>query len=268
MVSGKLNPYENMAIDEAIFNGVIAGTSDPTIRFYDWDPPTASFGYHQQAEKEIDFDRLDSLGWGLVRRPTGGRLVLHIEEVTYAVIGPLSGYLEGSLTQSYSAISIALAEGLKSLGVDVEFEKGELSPHHQREANNPCFTSSSRYELKVEGKKIVGSAQVRRNNALLQHGSIVLNHDQGRVVDVLPGIEDSKREKLKRFLGRKSVAINQVLDEKVDFETATKSFSKGFMMAWSEDEFYSQDHLTALEKGEVEELIKKKYSNKNWNQRI
>ncbi len=260
MVSGKLKPNENMAIDEAILNGVIAGTSDPTIRFYDWDPPTASLGYHQQFEKEVDFNQLNSFGWGIVKRPTGGRLVLHIDEVTYAVIGPMEGYLAGNLTQSYSSISLALAEGLRLLDVEVEFEKGSLSTHHQREANNPCFTSSSRYELKYEGKKMVGSAQVRRQNALLQHGSILLDHDQSRVVDIMPDLDDLKRERLKKFLAKKSIAINQVRNKKVEFSEAVSCFIEGFQKIWEKDEFYFEDKLSIEEQEEVTELIGSKYS--------
>lgn len=267
MVSGKMSPNENMATDEAILNGVMAGSSDPTIRFYDWDPPTASFGFHQKIESEIDYSLLENKGWGVVRRPTGGRLVLHIDEVTYAVIGPMEGYLNGNLTESYSAISLALAEGFKGLGIDVDFEKGSLSAAHQRKESNPCFSSSSRYELNYQRKKIVGSAQVRKQHALLQHGSILLNHDQGKVVEILPGLDEEQREKLRKYLSKKTISINQILEEKIDFSKAVKSFSKGFIKAWGKDEFFFQNQMTSQEKEEVRELIKYKYSKENWNQR-
>ena len=236
--SGKKSPAENMAIDEAILNGIIAGTSPSTIRFYDWVPSTASIGYNQEAEKEIDFALLEKMGFGFVRRPTGGRLVLHDEEITYAVIVPTIEKFAGNVTDSYSEISRALAEGLRLLGVNVEFEKGNLSASHQRQNANPCFTSSSRYELTFERKKIVGSAQVRRENALLQHGSILLNHDQSKVAHLLPNLENKQREKLANSLTKKTISINQILDTKINFSDAISCFIAGFKKKWNCDYFY------------------------------
>ncbi|HNX00587.1 MAG TPA: biotin/lipoate A/B protein ligase family protein, partial [Candidatus Cloacimonadota bacterium] len=167
-MQNKIAPEENMAIDEAILIGLENGFSEPTIRFYDWNPPTVSFGYHQDAEKETDMARIFSKGYGLIRRPTGGRLVLHKNEITYAVIAPLADHLQGNVIDVYSEVSQALAEGFRIMGIQVNFEKGSLSSREQREAHNPCFSSSSRYELSYQGKKIVGSAQVRKNNLFLQ----------------------------------------------------------------------------------------------------
>ena len=150
--SGKKSPAENMAIDEAILEAVITGKSLPTIRFYDWNPSTASCGYNQKVDDEVDFSALEKFGFGFVRRPTGGRLVLHDQEITYSVIAPIEGKFAGSVTQAYSVISLALAEGLREMGVDVELEKGSLDSKHQRQAANPCFSSSSKYELKCQNK--------------------------------------------------------------------------------------------------------------------
>ena len=122
LISGKLNSAENMAIDEAIFNCVQAGRSLPTIRFYDWEPSTVSCGYNQEVAKEVDLLALKQHGFGFIRRPTGGRLVLHDNEVTYAVIGPAVGKLSGNVTESYSEISKALAKGLELMGIGVDFE--------------------------------------------------------------------------------------------------------------------------------------------------
>ena len=112
LIDGKLSPAENMALDEAIFECVQDGRSLPTIRFYNWEPSTVSCGYNQEVAKEVDFAELKKHDYGFVRRPTGGRLVLHNNEVTYAVISPFEGRLSGNVTESYSEISKALAKGL------------------------------------------------------------------------------------------------------------------------------------------------------------
>jgi lipoate-protein ligase A len=267
IVSDKLSAAENMAIDEAVFNGVMNGTSPPTIRFYDWQKPTASFGYNQVWEKEIDPDLLQEFDFDLVRRPTGGRLVLHYDEVTYAVIAPAVGKLSGNVTQSYSEISRALKEGFSHMGMDVDLEKGDLSAEHQRQEKNPCFTSSSRYELKYKNKKIVGSAQVRKKDVILQHGSILLNHDQSKVADILPGLVPEQRERVRKYLSRKSTSINRNLSEPIDFYHATEHFKIGFETAWEADHFSYLEDFGKSEKKEIRRLILEKYSTADWNKR-
>ncbi len=264
---GKLSPAENMAIDDAIFELIQEGKSTPLIRFYDWNPPTLSLGYHQNAEKEVDFAKLEEVGYGFVRRPTGGRLVLHKNEVTYAVIAPNDEHLAGNVLKSYGDISLALAEGLKLLGIKVEFEQKELSSFSQREPVNPCFNSSSKYELAVQGKKIVGSAQVRKNGVLLQHGSIILDENQREIANLMPGLSDKMRERLASMMDNKTISINQVLNTKLPYEEAVSKFALGFKQAWSEDIFEEIEDLQDFEKKRVGKLIKKKYSTDMWNLR-
>jgi lipoyl(octanoyl) transferase len=267
VVSDKLSSAGNMAVDEAILNGVIAGTSPPTIRFYDWLLPTASYGYNQSWEKEIDLDLVKKNNFDYVRRPTGGRLVLHFDEVTYAVIAPAEDQLSGNVIQSYSEISRALKGGFMLMGLEVDLERGELSAQHQRENLNPCFTSSSRYELKFKGKKIAGSAQVRKKNTILQHGSILLNHDQSKVADILPGLDSEQRKRVGKFLTRKSTAINRILPQKLSFLQAAEYLKNGFKTAWDTDQFNEKDVFMAHEINEVEQLISEKYSSDLWNKR-
>lgn len=267
IVTGKLSAAENMAIDEAVFNGIMNGTSSPTIRFYDWQKPTASYGYNQSWEKEIDPALLEKYDFDFVRRPTGGRLVLHYDEVTYAVIAPAVGKLSGNVTQSYAEISKALKAGFLQMGLEVDLEKGDLSAEHQRQAKNPCFTSSSRYELKYQNKKIVGSAQIRKKDVILQHGSILLNHDQSKVADILPGLVPEQRERVRNYLMRKSTSINSNLAEPLDFSLAVEHLKKGFETAWNTDVFSYSEDIGQNEKMEAERLIFEKYSSLDWNQR-
>lgn len=265
--SGKLSAAENMAIDEAILLGNIAGTSPATIRFYEWELPTASVGYNQVAEKEVDFALLENLNYDFVRRPTGGRLVLHKDEITYSVISKTEERLEGNITKSYSEISKALATGLQKIGVNVAFEKGELSSAHQREENNPCFTSASKYELKYNRKKIVGSAQVRKENCLLQHGSILLDNGQGIVADILPNLDQEKRNKLKKYLNKKTICINEIIENPIDFNEGVEKLIEGIRKNWHEDKFFLTKEINDIEKEIVEDLVKNKYSTIEWNRK-
>ena len=267
LTQGKLSPAENMATDDAIFELIQEGKSQPLIRFYDWNPPTLSLGYHQNAGKEVDFKLLEKYQYGFVRRPTGGRLVLHKDEITYAVISPNDEHLAGNVLKSYGNISLALAEGLRLLGIEVEFEQKELSTFSQREAVNPCFNSSSKYELVVQGKKIVGSAQVRKNNVLLQHGSIILTENQREIAYLMPDISDKMRARLAQLMDNKTITINQVLKKTVAYDVAVEKFVQGFKKAWANDEFEDISDLEEFEKEKVRELIKNKYSTDKWNLR-
>ena len=261
---GKLSPEMNMAIDEAVFLEVIRGNSKPTLRFYDWNPPTLSYGYNQNIDKEIDFDLAKKKGFGYVRRPTGGRMVLHKDEVTYSVIAPIAGNLEGNITNSYSAISQALAAGLNRLGIQAEFEKGTLSSSHQRKATNPCFTSSSKYELKLGNKKIVGSAQVRKKNCLLQHGAILLNYDQMEIAEILPNLTASERNKIGNYIKRKTTAINDNIEKKISFDVAVQNLILGFKDNWKNNEF-AVGKLLERENKLAKKLASCKYSQDVWN---
>lgn len=265
--TGKMSAAENMAIDEAIMEAIIVGKSLPTIRFYDWNIPTASCGYNQTISQEIDFTALEKFGYAFVRRPTGGRLVLHNQEITYSVITPIEGKFSGSITEAYSIISQALAEGLKKMGVNVEFERGDLTSKHQREESNPCFTSSSKFELKYKRKKIVGSAQLRRENVLLQHGSILLDNDQGKVAYLLPNIKEKQQEKLSAYLSRKTICINQVLPNPISTQEAIDILEIGFRESWSDDIFSNHNDLTQYEIEISTQLANSKYLTDEWNKR-
>lgn len=267
LISGKLSPAENMAIDEALFSEVISGNSLPVLRFYDWEPASVSIGYNQIAEKEVDFAALEKFGFGFVRRPTGGRMVLHQDEVTYSVIAPAKGRFRGSVTSSYSEISKALAVGLGKLDIHTDFERGVLNSEGQREHVNPCFNSVSKYELTYQGKKIVGSAQVRKEDCILQHGSILLNSDQNQIASLLPEIDDDRRKKIQNLMKKKTTAINLILSESVTFSDIVQNLLAGFKDAWKEDEFVVNGSLSDEVKRKIFQLKKEKYNSIKWNKR-
>lgn len=161
-----------MAVDEALMASARSGRV--TLRLYRWSPPCLSFGRHQRARGRYDAGAAEERGIDLVRRPTGGRAVYHHRELTYAVTAPAD--LWGGLGPSYRRINRALARGLSRLGVDVEAAAGDgRAPGLSGRA---CFRDPLPGELVAAGRKLVGSAQWRRDGALLQHGSVLLHDDQ------------------------------------------------------------------------------------------
>ena len=172
----------NMAVDEALLLSYEAGQSPPTLRVYTWFSPTLSLGYAQNVEKEIDVAACRQHGVTLVRRPTGGRAVLHDQEATYSVVMPLRlADREASITEHYHRIGVALAAALRHAGLAVRLERPSVLAAAPRSASPACFAAMSRYELSATGRKLVGSAQKRGRRSLLQHGSIPLSMDRQRL---------------------------------------------------------------------------------------
>jgi len=162
----------NMAVDEVLLDAVAAGTAPPTLRFYEWTPPCLSLGYFQPFDV-IDVDGCRALGVDVVRRPTGGRAILHDRELTYSVVLPAAVLgQDGGVLPSYYRLSLALQDGLRRLGVPAT-----LAPESagSSAAHGPvCFDRPSAHEILLHGRKLVGSAQMRRGGGLLQHGSILI----------------------------------------------------------------------------------------------
>ena len=161
-----------MALDEALLQDA-ARTGRPTLRLYRWSPPCLSFGRNEPALARYDRAAIDRLGLDVVRRPTGGRAVWHDAELTYAVAAPIAAF--GTLAESYRAIHARLAAALRTLGA-----VAELAPRGRAAGvgDGPCFATPVGGEVLVNGKKVVGSAQVRHASAFLQHGSILLDGSQ------------------------------------------------------------------------------------------
>ena len=215
----------NMAIDAAILETVGRGLVLPTLRLYAWDPPCLSLGYNQPFS-DVDLNRLGSRGWDLVRRPTGGRAILHSDELTYSVIGPKSDpRLEGGLMDSYRRISRALFAGLDKLGLPVEVHSGKNPlAHHQP----VCFENPSDFEITVKGKKIIGSAQARKKKGILQHGSLPLTGDLTRITDVLVYPSQEPRSQAGQTLLEKADTVSGVLGREISWEMAAESFQEAF----------------------------------------
>lgn len=265
--SGNCTPSFNMACDEALLMWHSEGKIKPTIRFYGWNPPTLSIGYFQTVEKEIDMDAVKFHKFGFVRRPTGGRAVLHDQELTYSVIvSEAHPKMPQSVTEAYRVISEGILEGFKELGLDAYFAipktSGELD-----ELKNPrssvCFDAPSWYELVVEGRKVAGSAQTRQKGVILQHGSILLDIDE----EVLFSLFKFKNERLKSRMmeafKNKAVSINRLTKKSVSIDQAKLAFKHGFQKGLGielEPYVLNEEQLHII-KGIEEE----KYLNEDWN---
>lgn len=174
----------NMAVDEALLEGVAAGSSPATLRFYGWGPACLSLGYFQPFSV-VDSAACRAMGIDIVRRPTGGRAILHDRELTYSVTLPAAvlGHDSGILP-SYQRISGALQVGLRAVGVTTERAPVSAAPT-SAEKGAICFDRPSAYEILAEGRKLVGSAQTRRGSAILQHGSILIEPRLERLIACL-----------------------------------------------------------------------------------
>jgi len=188
--TGFSNGYENMAIDEAIFLSCQQGKSLPTIRFYGWAPPAISLGYFQKVEEAIDMEACAKRGIDVVRRLSGGRAVLHDQELTYSLICP-EGIppFTNNILETYKIISECLISALNNLHLHVNwvtFRNKHRSFAHLHKKSASCFSSPSWYEITIDGKKFCGSAQKRGGGVFLQHGSILLELDAEMLAEVLP----------------------------------------------------------------------------------
>ncbi|WP_456279607.1 octanoyltransferase LipM [Bacillus sp. K7] len=265
--SGNAYPAFNMALDEALLYWHSEKKIPPVIRFYGWNPATLSVGYFQNIKKEINFEAVHKYNLGFVRRPTGGRGVLHDQELTYSVIvSEEHPEMPATVTEAYRVISEGILQGFRNLGLDAYFaiprtEKEKESLKNPR--SSVCFDAPSWYELVVEGRKVAGSAQTRQKGVILQHGSILLDLDEDKLFDLFLYPSERVRERMQRNFKNKAVAINELTEKRVTMDEARKAFKEGF-------ETGLNIHLEPYElsQGEldfVQHLAETKYASDEWN---
>lgn len=254
----------NMAVDEAILETAGRGETPPTLRLYAWDPACLSLGYAQPAS-DVDPIRLQERGWELVRRPTGGRAVLHVDELTYSVAGPLDEpRLAGTVLEAYNRLAQALMEALRLLGLSVEVQ--EHARRSERGNSNPvCFEMPSTYEITVGGRKLVGSAQARRREGVLQHGSLPLTGDLTRILQVLVFRDEPSRLRAASRLLERATTVESALGRPVSWETAAQAYVAAFGPVLGLD--LRPDDLSAGEKARAAELVDQKYARPDWTGR-
>ncbi|RDI41175.1 lipoate--protein ligase family protein [Falsibacillus pallidus] len=265
--SGNCSPSFNMALDEALLDWHSEGKIPPTIRFYGWDPATLSVGYFQKVEKEINMDAVRENKLGFVRRPTGGRGVLHDQELTYSVIvSEEHPEMPKTVTEAYRVISEGILKGFHELGLEAYFAVPRTEDERSS-LKNPrsavCFDAPSWYELVVEGRKVAGSAQTRQKGVILQHGSILLDLDEDLLFSLFKYPSERVKERMQKAFKSKAVAINEISSRKVDLHMAKEAFKKGFEEGLNiELEPYT---LTEDELSYVNQIAKERYESDEWN---
>jgi lipoyl(octanoyl) transferase len=249
-----------MAIEEAVLRYVGRGESPPTIRFFGWSPPCVSLGYGQRAQDELDIGACTRLGYSWLRRPTGGRAILHMDEVTYSLAMPLSDPRAwGGILGSYQRISRGLVLGLESMGAAVD--RSEPGPT-QAAVSAACFDQPSSYEITYRGRKLVGSAQVRRRNGMLQHGSMPVRGEVDGIVEVLL-LGPERRSDLSRRLRERATTLESVLGILVDPASVVKAISRG--LADALDVELVEGALSASEQQWASTVGLAKYHDESWN---
>jgi len=282
---GVFDAVTNMAIDEALLELHLQGKTPATLRFYGWEPPAVSFGYSQKVSPRT-VEKVRAAGYDAVRRPTGGRAVLHEGELTYCFVGagpkqdgidfrpdaeialegaapsywleqgsPYEGFLPGSINQAYKEICDALIYGLRELGVAASLGRSNSAYKDYED----CFQATTQADLQFEGKKIVGSAQLRRRHGVLQHGSIMINQSQTKLSEIFGLAENAKEvadsdpdsEKVDRHCN-----LIDVLTGGYDRTTLEEAIGRGFTRKF--DCHFAVYELTDEEMEFVAELKKDK----------
>ena len=244
----------NMAIDEALWRGRQAGDAPSTLRFFAWDPPTVSLGYGQTLDAHVDDDACRGLGVGLVRRPTGGSAIYHDgpeRELTYSVVATNEDLgVTADVLEAYRWIARALARGLQALGAPAEIV---AVPRARGQAPAFCFARTGRYEIEMDGRKLVGSAQRRRGRCFLQHGSVLLGADEPRLRALFPTTPDpmASLTTLEAALGRRPT-----------FEEVAGALETAFER--EHGVVLSPGGLSETEQMLVERLVADKYASDAW----
>lgn len=254
----------NMAVDEAMLEHIGRRESLPTLRLYAWEPACLSLGY-AQPYSDVDEARLKKRGWEVVRRPTGGRAILHTDELTYSITAPLDEpSVAGSILESYNRLALALVTAVRSIGLPVEMKEGPGGNHGT--TNPVCFEVPSAYEITVAGKKLIGSAQARRKEGVLQHGSLPLTGNLARITEALVFADESDRQDAAQRLLERATTVESVLGRTVPWSEAAEAFIKAFEEKLSLR--LKEGALSESEHKRIDSLVCEKYDHADWMKRV
>ncbi|MBI2369765.1 MAG: lipoate--protein ligase family protein [Deltaproteobacteria bacterium] len=260
--TGLADGYRNMAVDEAVLVACSGGVVPPTVRFYRWQPPGLSLGYFQRTDQGLDLGACQRLGVDVVRRPTGGRAVLHDDEVTYSVVAPFGArFPEGEVRENFAIVTGCLVKGLEALGLQASLlapqriKGSEFAPGRQ----SACFLTYAGYEVMVAGRKLVGSAQRAFERAFLQHGAILLGFDAEKHRAILRG--QAPREEGIRYFTDRITCLREQLSYPVGPGELINAMCEGFEKALGVR--LEPGALTAQEESLARDL-RGKYASRAW----
>ena len=246
----------NMAIDEAILEHYLRRDAPPTLRVFRWTQPSISLGRFQGVEREIELDHCQQQGVALVRRPTGGRAVYHRDEFTYSiVIGKRDGVPSG-VVAAYAYLAQGLLAALAALGIAAEISDERVN----KKPSAACFASSTQADLTAGGFKLVGSAQVWKDQALLQQGSLPLDDRSAEFFAMLRFPDEAARQKALELYCAKTTPLHSFAP--ATWENVADAFRQGFSAFLQQD--FVPTELSASEWELAHQLVEEKYSKLTW----
>src|SRR5947209_695109 len=247
----------NMALDEAIHIHHLQGDVPPTLRVFRWVQPSISLGRFQNVEREIDVEQCQRLSVGLVRRPTGGRAVYHRDEFTYSiVIGKQYGVPAG-VVAAYAYLAQGLLAALANLGVAAVMS----DEHVSKNPSAACFASSTQADLTASGFKLIGSAQVWKDDALLQQGSLPLVDRAAEFFSMLYYPSEAERQAALASYRTKTAPLHTFVPQ-ATWDEVAQAFRRGFSTALHED--FVPGELSSSEWILARQLAQEKYSQLEW----
>ncbi|GCF07484.1 lipoate--protein ligase family protein [Dictyobacter arantiisoli] len=247
----------NMAIDEAILFHHIQDQVPPTLRVFRWSQPAISLGRFQSIEREIDVTECERQGTILVRRPTGGRAVYHRDEFTYSiVIGKRDGVPSG-VVAAYAYLSQGLLAALRQIGVEAEISDERVNKH----PSAACFASSTQADLTSGGFKLVGSAQVWKDQSLLQQGSLPLDDRAAEFFNMLRFPDPETRQEALALYSEKTTPLHTFAPQASWNDVAT-AFKQGFSTFLHHE--FEPEELSTSEWNLAHQLVEEKYNKLNW----
>ncbi len=251
----------NMAVDEAIAESCRQKLVPPTIRFYTWTRPALTLGYFQKAERDLDQGICQREGIPIVRRITGGRAVLHGDDLTYCVAsGADVAKLPNTIRGSFLEISRGFIEGLRPLGIEADSVR---APAKETGRSPLCFMSTSWYDITCKGRKIIGSAQRRWKDGMLQQGSLLLDFSPEAYYKFFRFPDETRREQIIQESQSRVIGLNDLVPVRMTPETIVKQIATGFEKALGIT--LKPAGLTPLEHERADHLAQTKYTTVSWN---
>jgi len=249
--------YSHMALDQALLESSLSRGFLPTLRFLQWRPPALSIGRFQDIG-DIDLEACAKQNIDVVRRPTGGKCILHLDDFTYSLVFPPGYGLPQNVVEAYAVICEGILSAVKRLGLQAVIQSRDEGDYSR--VKGACFAASTQADLEYEGRKICGSAQVRRRGAVLQHGSILLK-DRSRLLYGLLRFdsEEQRRGALNKYR-RRCVSLEDA-GCNASWEDIAESFAKGFSRYFSAQ--IEEGGLSAWEEARWQEL-RETYSSRGW----
>ncbi len=247
----------NMAIDESVLTHHLNGEVPPTLRVFRWSQPSISLGRFQSIEREIVSERCKQLGVALVRRPTGGRAVYHHDEFTYSIVISKRYGVPPGVVAAYAYLAQGLLAALRLVGVQAELSDERVSKH----SSAACFASSTQADLTSGGFKLIGSAQVWKDDALLQQGSLPLDDQSAEFFSMLRFPNEIAKEEALAQYREKTTPLHTFVPGAA-WDDVADAFQNGFSEALQEDFVY--DTLSPSEWELAHRLVEEKYSKLEW----